>query len=138
MKLYRVLCLILPTLVLSSCFWGDECDTKHLTGHYYLVENTLGSSTWDLHFDDEEFGLAEGLTRSSVAEVGFNTQCIVMRATGTEARFYVVPLTEADDRAEARQNNSSPLSRDEFELAQQKYYVGGKLTFDSSLTDVNQ
>ena len=137
MKLYKALRLILPTLVLSSCFWGDECDTKYLTGHYYLVENTPGSSTWDLHFDDEEFGLADGLTRSSVAEVGFNTQCIVMRATGTEARFFIVPLTEADDRAEARQNIIGPLSRDEFELAQQKYYAGGKLTFDLSLTDVN-
>ena len=108
MRFYRALCLILPTLVLSSCFWGDECDTKHLTGHYYLVENTLGFSTWDLHFDDEEFGLAEGLTRSSVAEGGFNTQYIVMRATGTEARFYVVPLTKADDRAEAHQNIIGP------------------------------
>ena len=137
MRLYRALCLILPTLVLSSCFWGDECDTKHLTGHYYLVENTPSSSTWDLHFDDEEFGLADGLTRSSVAEVGFNTQCIVVRATGTEARFYIVPLIEADDRAEARQNIIGPLSRDEFELAQQKYHAGGKLTSDSSLTDVS-
>ena len=118
-------------------FWGDECDTKHLTGHYYLVESTPGSSTWDLHFDDEEFGIADGPTRSSVAEVGFNTQCNVMRAAGTEARFYVVPLTETDDRAKARQNIIGPLSRDEFELAQQKYHAGGKLTFDSSLTDVN-
>jgi len=65
--------LLLPLLLLfSGCFWGDEYETKHLVGHYYLDEVEHGSGAWYLHFEDENYGLADALFNCPIVEAGFN------------------------------------------------------------------
>lgn len=46
--------LLLPPLALaiSGCFWGDESETRHLTGPYYL-NGVSKEDPWYTHFDDE-------------------------------------------------------------------------------------
>ena len=131
--------LLLPfSLLLSGCFWGDEYETKHLIGHYYLDEAESNSGAWYLHFDDEEFGLADALFNCQIVEAGFNKRCIIMRAVCTNPQFYLAPVTGTNDREIARQNIRGPFTKTKFE-AELKRICGNDLPhFDYNLTKASK
>jgi len=135
----KVAKLLMPLLLLlSGCFWGDEYETKHLVGHYYLDEVEPNSGTWYLHFEDEEFGLADALFNCPVVEAGFNKRCIIMRAVCTDSQFYLMPITATNDRELARQNIRGPFPKEKFE-AELKRICGSDLPqFDSNLTKASK
>lgn len=113
--LWQVCLSMALVLGLNSCFWGDEYETRRLTGHYYLDEFEPGS--WYLHFDDEEFGLGDALFNNQVVEAGFNDKCIILRTVGSVPQFYIVPLSDTEDREVARRSIVGPLSMAEFQVA---------------------
>lgn len=106
--------LLVLLVVTPGCFWGDEFETRHLTGHYYLSEVEPHSGMWSLHFEDEEWGLADALFNNQVVEVGFNNKCIILRAIGPAPQLYVVPLSDTQDRKVARRSIIGPLHLAEF------------------------
>jgi hypothetical protein len=99
----------------TGCFWGDEYETRHLIGHYYLDEFEPG--LWHLHFDDQESGLADALFNSSIVEAGFNDKCIILRAVGPAPQLYIVPLSTTENREVARRSIIGPLHLAEFQVA---------------------
>ena len=133
-----VKCLLLLTLTLSGCFWGDEYETRHLIGSYYLCEAGAGTGAWYLHFDDEAYGLADALFNSQIVGAGFNDRCIMMRAAGTNPQFYIAPVTRTKDRETARSDIRGPFSEQKFKI-ELKRICGDELPqFDSKLTNPNQ
>ncbi|WP_157781074.1 hypothetical protein [Hymenobacter sedentarius] len=124
--------------MLSGCFWGDEYETKHLVGHYYLDETEPDSGAWYLHFDDEEFGLADALFNCPVVDAGFNDKCIIKRAVCTTPQFYIARMTGTADREVARRNILGPLTKIEFNEALHKLCGNAIPRFDSNLTKASK
>ena len=137
LQLARRCLLLLPlALAVSGCFWSDESETRHLTGHYYL-NGVSEEDPWYIHFADEEWGLADALISSRMAEAGFNDKCIVLRAASTGAQFYVIPLgrpSDVESRDEVRQKIIGPLSKVEFQTAVRQLNNGALVPFDPELT----
>jgi hypothetical protein len=129
----KALALLLFLFVLPGCFWGDEFETKHLTGSYYLSEVEPDSGTWSLYFADEEWGLADALL-SNIVEAGFNSKCIILRAVGPPPQFYVVPLSSTKDREVARCSIVGPLPLAEFRTAVQRIAGNDLPRIDPELT----
>lgn len=127
---------LLMLLAVPGCFPFSEWDDKHLTGHYYLCEAKTDSGTWYLHFDDEEFGLADALISERVVQAGFNSKCIILKAAGTQPRFYIVPLTNTDNRDIARQYIIGSLKGPEFAVALRRISGTELPTFNADLTSV--
>ena len=144
--------LLLPlALAVSGCFWGDESETRHLTGPYYL-NGISKEDPWSIHFDDEEWGLADALISSRIAEAGFNAKCIVLRAASPGAQFYVIPLDDTsvvkskvylipvgkdsatEGREAARRKIIGPLSKAEFQANVRQLNNGALVPFDPELT----
>lgn len=144
--------LLLPlTLAVSGCFWGDESETRQITGNYYL-NGVSAEDPWYLHFDDEEWGLADALISSRIAEAGFNDKCIVLRAASTGPQFYIVPLSKVgaiqsrvyvvplnkvvdpESREAARKNIIGPLSKAEFQVKVRLLNNGVLVPFNPELT----
>ena len=136
--MFRIAKFLLPaTLLLSSCFWGDKYETRHLIGHYYLDEVAPKTGVWYLHFDDEKFGLADALFNCQIVEAGFNERCIIMRAVCTNPQFYIVPVTDTEDREAARRDIRGPFSEQKFK-SELKRICGDELPqFDSKLINPN-
>ena len=119
----KVFTLLVLLLLTTSCFWGDEYETRHLTGHYYLDESEPGSGTWSLHFEDQE-GLADALLNNQIVEAGFNDKCIILREIGPAPQFYVIPLSDTEDREVARRSILGPLYLADFRTAVRR--IAGK------------
>jgi hypothetical protein len=123
-------------MVVSGCFWGDESETRHLTGHYYL-NGISDEDPWYLYFDDEEWGMADALVNSRIAEAGFNAKCIVLRAASSGPQYYIVPLGKAssvESREAARRKIIGPLSKVEFQAMTRQLNNGALVPFDAELT----
>ncbi|WP_125932477.1 hypothetical protein [Hymenobacter glacialis] len=136
MKQFRTARLLLPlTLLLAGCFWGDERETRHLVGNYYLNETGPDSGAWYLHFDDENFGLADALFNCQIVEAGFNKQCIIMRATCTNPQFYIARINRANDREIARNAIQGPYTSQELQAKLQRLSGDDVLSFDATLTN---
>ncbi|WP_460619703.1 hypothetical protein [Hymenobacter ruber] len=127
--------LPLLLLLLAGCFWGDEYETRHLIGHYYLDEVEPDAGAWYLHFEDEEFGLADALFNCQIVEAGFNERCIIVRAICTNPQFYIVPVTHTKDRETARSSIKGPLSRQQFQTELRRICGDELPQFDSKLTN---
>jgi hypothetical protein len=144
--------LLLPlALAVAGCFWGDESITRQITGHYYL-NGVSDEDPWYLHFEDEEWGLADALISSRIAEAGFNAKCIVLRAASPGPQFYIVPLSKAGDiesrvyifpltkavdpesREAARRKIIGPLAKAEFQAKVRQLNNGALVPFDPDLT----
>lgn len=129
--------LLLPlALAATGCFWGDESETRHVTGNYYL-NGVSDEDGWYIHFDDEEYGLADALINNRVAEAGFSANCLVLRAASPDAQFYVIPLSKAsalEDRAEVRNKIIGPLFKAEFQAKVRQLNNGALVPFDPELT----
>ena len=132
--------LIIKTLVLAlpfcatSCFWGDEYDTRQVTGHYYLSKNEPSLDEWNLYFEEETTGLAGALFDRPIVEAGFNEKCIIMRVTGASPQFYIALITNAVDRAEAQANIRAPMTKDEFQNVMREINGDTLLKFNPDLT----
>ena len=126
---------LLPILVLlSGCFWGDEYETKQLIGPYYLCEVQPNSGTWYLHFDDDEFGLADALFNCPIVEAGFNARCIIMRAVCANPQFYIALVKAIKEREVARYNIRGPFTKQKIETELKKVCGDNLPQFDSDLT----
>jgi hypothetical protein len=129
--------LLLPlALIATSCFWGDESETRQITGNYYL-NGESDEDPWYIHFADEKWGLADALINTRIAEAGFSEKCIVLRAARPSAQFYVIPLGKAADvesRDEVRHKIIGPLSKTEFQTAVRQLNNGALVPFDAELT----
>lgn len=122
-------------LMLSGCFGGDEGETQHLIGPYYLDAAYPAEKAWYLHFDDEEFGLADALFNCQVVEVGYNETCVVMRAVCTDPQFYILPISGTDTREDARRAIQGPYTKRKFDQ-ELKALCGEALPhFDAALTN---
>ena len=128
--------LVLPlALAVSGCFWGDESETRQITGNYYL-DGVSEKDPWYIHFDDG-VGLADALISSRIAEAGFNEKCIVLRAASPGAQFYVIPLSKAsasESREEVRHKIIGPLTTAEFQTTIRRLNNGALVPFDPELT----
>lgn len=128
--------LLLPMmLVATSCFWGDESETRQLTGNYYL-NGVAAEDPWYIYFDDG-VGLADALISARVAQAGFNTTCIVLRVASPSAQFYVIPLGKAptvENREEVRHKIIGPLATAEFQAKVRQLNNGALVPFDPELT----
>lgn len=137
LRLARRYLLLLPlALAVSGCFWGDKSKTRHLTGPYYL-NNVSAEDPWYIHFADEEWGLADALISSRIAEAGFNNKCIVLRAAISGAQFYVIPLDKAstiEGREAARRRIIGPLINTKFHTTVRRLNNGALVPFDPELT----
>ena len=89
---------------------------------------------------------------SRIAEAGFTTNCIVLRAASTGAQFYVIPLGKAaveeskacmipvgkdsaiEGREAARRKIIGPLSKAEFQAKVRQLNNGALVPFDPELT----
>ncbi len=79
--------LLLPlALVVNGCFWGNEFKTRHLIGHYYLDGIDSQADSWYLHFEDKEWGLADALISSTIAEAGFSK----IGLTRSKVKFLII------------------------------------------------
>jgi hypothetical protein len=129
--------LLLPlATAVSGCFWGDESETRPLAGHYYL-NGISNEDPWYLYFEDEEWGLADALINSRIAEAGFNKKCIVLRVASIGPQFYVVPLSKASNtegREAARSKIVGPLTKAEFQTTVRRLNDGLLVPFDPELT----
>lgn len=147
--------LLLPlALAVSGCFWGDESVTRQVTGNYYL-NGVSDEDSWYLHFNDEEWGLADALINNKIAEAGFNKKCIVLRAASTSPQFYIVPLgkvsvvesrvyvvplselskvVDPDSREAARNKIIGPLSKAEFQAKVRQLNNGALVPFNPDIT----
>jgi|GEM_PF-1814177 len=129
---------LLPLLLLlSGCFWGDEYETKHLIGPYYLDESEANSGVWYLHFDDEKYGLADALFNCHVVEAGYNDRCIIMRAVCTNPQFYLLPITTMKDREVARRNIRGPFTKAQLDTELKRICGANRPQFDGNLTNVS-
>ena len=128
---------LLSSALLSSCFWGDEGETKHLVGHYYLDEVQPDSGAWYLHFADEDFGLADALFNCQIVEAGFNKRCIIVRAICSNPQFYLAPVSDTKDREIARQAIRGPFTKQQFEAELRKICGNDLPKFDSKLTSAS-
>lgn len=137
MRLLLKITKLLPllSLLLAGCFWGDEFQTRHVVGHYYLDEFERGSGAWYLHFKDEEFGLADALINCPIVEAGYNERCIIARAVCTNPQFYIVPLTQTKNRETARHSIRGPFSKQKFEMELRKICGNERPQFDAKLTN---
>ena len=80
------LLLPLATVLLTACFPGDDWDTEHLTGRYYVLGNgpSRGETAWhdaQLYFKDEQYGYAEPLIRPNISAVRYNDHYIVAQTS---------------------------------------------------------
>lgn len=117
--------LLLPLLALTACFWGDDWDTEHLTGRYYVLgeEPGWGKQDWrsaQLYFKDERFGFAEPLIPRDVTAVAYNgavlvaevgTLVITQHSKRLECQYYLMPLYTGTDGSQARALVQGPFNR---------------------------
>jgi hypothetical protein len=137
--MFGVVKVLLPALLLClGCFWADEYETRHLIGHYFLDEIQPDSGAWYLHFDDEEFGLADALFNCPVVDAGFNERCIILRAVCANPQFYLVPITATNDREVARQSIRGPFTREKLEAELKTLCGNGLPHFNPSLTKTSK
>lgn len=131
--------LLLPLLLLlAGCFWGDEYETRHLIGRYYLDETEAKSGAWYLHFEDEEFGLADALFNCQAVEAGYNERCIIMRAVCTNPQFYILPITATNDREVVRRSIRGPFTKQQFD-AELRNLCGKNIPhFEDNLTKASK
>jgi hypothetical protein len=105
-------------LALTACFWGDEYDVEHIVGDYYVsgLDGSWGKpmSAVYLHFDDEEWGLADALLPQTLSAVGANEKCIIMLTTAPQRQYYVAQIVAGADRAVARENIFGPFDKPAF------------------------
>lgn len=127
---------LLPLLLLclAGCFWGSEFETRHLIGPYYIDEVAPDSGEWYLHFEDEEFGLADALLNCPVVEAGYNERCLIMRANCTNPQFYLLPITATTDREVARSSIRGPFTQPQFDAELKKICGAAVPQFDKDLT----
>lgn len=129
--------LLLLSLILAvpGCFWGDESETRQLTGNYYL-HSVSAEDPWYIYFDDRA-GLADPLISDRIAEAGFKATCIVLRAASPGAQCYIIPLGQAstmERREEVRNKILGPLSRAEFQAKVRQLNNSALVPFDPELT----
>jgi hypothetical protein len=119
------LLLLLPLLGLTACFWGDDWDTEHLTGRYYVLGTGpgWGETDWQyaqLYFDDEEFSYGEPLIRPNIAAVRFNDDFIVVETaalvatpqqTRIDRQYYLVPIWQGQSHFQAVKLVEGPFDR---------------------------
>jgi hypothetical protein len=117
--------LLLPLLTLTACFWGDDWDTEHLTGRYYVLGNgpQRSETEWhdaQLYFDDEQYGYAEPLIRPNLAAVRFNDAFIVAETaqllttrqqTRIARQYYLVPVSPGKSHFQAVELVQGPFDR---------------------------
>jgi hypothetical protein len=127
--------LLLLILAATGCFWGDESETRQLTGNYYL-NGVSAEDPWYIYFGDG-VGLADALISARVAEAGFNDKCIVLRAVSSGAQFYVIPLgkiSTVESREEVRNKIIGPLAKAEFQAKVRHLNNGAMVPFNPKLT----
>jgi hypothetical protein len=121
-------------LGLGGCFWGNEYETRHLIGNYYLCAVEPNAGTWSLHFDDEEFGLGDNLLASPVVEAGFNKKYLILRVVGPAPQLYVIPVSTTENREAARRSIIGPLTLNEFQTVVRRVSGNDLPTINPALT----
>ncbi|GGG45508.1 hypothetical protein [Hymenobacter glacieicola] len=101
---------------MSACFWGDEYAQEQIIGDYYAsgLKGSWGEpmSAAYLHFNDEEFGLADALLPETLSAAGASERCIILK--GTHNEYYVAKIIPGATREVARRNIFGPFNRQAF------------------------